>query len=169
MKGWRLHYFALWFAAIFPPKPFPSSPFHTLETGFLTLSTAGCFYIDLKCFLFGSVSQWGIRKSGLKSPWGSHIRHLHPHWVPYLVPRSWQVLFEPCPLRTAFPWYCNLNVKCHPPSQRYEHLFPSWGLTLSGIYLEEQGHWLGWGAVESREVSLPGPICCSFSTSLLWM
>lgn len=51
----------------------------------------------------------------------------------------------PCPLRTAFPWYYNLNVKCHPHSQRCEHLFPSWGLTLSGIYLEEEGHWLGRG------------------------
>lgn len=142
MKGWRLHYLALRFPAIFSPKPFPSSPFHTPETGLVTLSTAGCFYIYLKCFLFCSVSQGCIRKSGLKSPWGSHIHHLHPHWVPSLVPRSWQVLFEPCPLRTAFPWYYNLNMKCPPHSQRCEHLFPSWGLTLGGIYLEEEGHWL---------------------------
>lgn len=89
------------------------------------------------------MSQWCIRKSGWKTPWASHIHRLHPHWVPYLVPRFWQVLFEPCPLRTAFPCYYNLNVKCHPHSQRREHLFPSWGLILGGIYLEEEGHWLG--------------------------
>lgn len=76
---------------------------------------------------------------------GSHVHRLHPHWVSYLVPRSWQGLFEPWPLRTDFPWYYNLNVKCRPHFQRCEHLFPSWGLTLSGIYLEEEGHWFGGG------------------------
>lgn len=68
MKGWRWHHLALRFPAIFSPKPFPSSPFHTPETGLVTLSTAGCLYIYLRCFLFCSVSQCWIRKSGLKSP-----------------------------------------------------------------------------------------------------
>lgn len=70
MKGWRWHHLALRFPAIFSPTPFPSSPFHTRETGLVTLSTAGCLYIYLRCFLFCSVSQWCTRKSGLKSPRG---------------------------------------------------------------------------------------------------
>lgn len=182
MKGWRWHYLALWFPAIFSPKPFPSSPFHILEIGLVTLSIAGCLYIYLRCFLFCSMSQWCIRKSGLKSPRGSHI-HVSI-LTGFLI---WSQGPDRCSLNlvplgllflgiTTWMWNVTHTLKgvstCSPAThtlKRCEHLFPSWGLTLSGIYLEEEGHWLGSGGVEYREVSLPGHICCPFSTSLLWI
>lgn len=165
MKGWRWHHLALRFPAIFSPKPFPSSPFHTPETGLVTLSTAGCLYIYLRCFLFCSVSQCWIRKSGLKSP-RSHT-YIVSILIGFLI---WSQGPDRCSLNLV-PEDCFslvLQFECEM-SSTLSKAFPSWGLTLSGIYLEEEGHWFAGGAVESHEVSLLGPIRCPFSTSLLRM